>query len=82
MGFEIINLGCGNPVENTHFVATLEKLLGKKAICNNVPTPDSEPLITYADISKARKLLGYEPKVMIEEGLERFVNWLRAEKII
>jgi UDP-glucuronate 4-epimerase len=82
MGFEILNLGCGNPVENTHFVATLEKLLGKKAICNNVPTPDSEPLITYADISKARKLLGYEPKVMIEEGLSRFVDWLRAEKII
>lgn len=82
MGFEILNLGCGNPVENTHFVATLEKLLGKKAICNNVPTPESEPLITYADITKARKLLGYEPKVMVEEGLSRFVDWLRAEKII
>lgn len=82
MGFEIINLGCGNPVENTQFVATLEKLLGKKAICNNVPTPESEPLITYADITKARKLLGYEPKVMVEEGLARFIDWLRAEKII
>jgi UDP-glucuronate 4-epimerase len=82
LGFEILNLGCGNPVENTDFVATLEKLLGKKAIVNNVPTPESEPLITYADISKARKLLGYEPKVMVEEGLRRFVEWLRAEKII
>ncbi len=82
LGFEILNLGCGNPVENTDFVATLEKLLGKKAIVNNVPTPESEPLITYADISKARRLLGYEPKVMVEEGLRRFVEWLRAEKII
>ena len=82
LGFEILNLGCGNPVENTDFVATLEKLLGKKAIVNNVPTPESEPLITYADISKARKLIGYEPKVMIEEGLRRFVAWLREEKLI
>ena len=82
LGFEILNLGCGNPVENTDFVATLEKLLGKKAIVNNVPTPESEPLITYADISKARKLIGYEPKVMIEEGLRRFVDWLREEKLI
>jgi UDP-glucuronate 4-epimerase len=82
LGFEILNLGCGNPVENTDFVATLERLLGKKAIVNNVPTPESEPLITYADISKARKLLGYEPKIMVEEGLRRFVEWLRVEKII
>jgi UDP-glucuronate 4-epimerase len=82
LGFEILNLGCGNPVENTQFVATLETLLGKKAIVNDVPVPDSEPLITYADISKASRLLGYEPKVMVEEGLRRFVDWLREEKLI
>ncbi len=44
--------------------------------------PDSEPLITYADITKARTLLGYEPKVMVEEGLSRFVKWMRDEKLI
>lgn len=82
LNFEILNLGCGRPVENTEFVATLEKLLNKKAIIVNTPVPDSEPMITYADISKARKLLGYEPKVMVEEGLSRFINWLRAEKLI
>jgi UDP-glucuronate 4-epimerase len=82
MGFEIINLGCGRPVENLEFVSNLERLLGKRAIINDTPTPDSEPLITYADISKARKLLGYEPKVQLEEGLERFIKWMREEKII
>jgi UDP-glucuronate 4-epimerase len=80
--FEIINLGCGNPVENMEFVHTLEDLLGKKAVVVDTPTPSSEPPITYADISKARRLLGYEPKVHLREGLEKFVKWLRAEKLI
>ena len=44
--------------------------------------PFHEPLITYADTSKANALLGYEPKVTIEEGLSRFVNWLRAERLL
>ncbi len=82
LGFEILNLGCGCPVENTEFVATLERLLGKKAIINNTPVPDSEPMITYADISKARALLGYEPKVMVAEGLSRFIDWMREEKLL
>jgi UDP-glucuronate 4-epimerase len=80
--FEIINLGCGNPVENTEFVHTLEDLLGKKAVVVDTPTPSSEPPITYADISKARRLLGYEPKTQLREGLAKFVNWMRAEKLI
>jgi UDP-glucuronate 4-epimerase len=80
--YEIINLGCGCPVENTRFVEVLEELLGRKAKIIDTPCPPSEPLITYADTTKARELLGYEPKVGIEEGLARFVNWLRAEKLL
>ncbi len=75
--FEIINLGCGNPVDNLHIVQVLEDLLDKKAQITDAPTPASEPLITYADITKARQLLGYEPKVRVEEGLGRFVDWMR-----
>ena len=80
--FEILNLGCGNPVENLDFVKVLEGLLGKKAVIENVPCPSSEPLVTYADVSKAGRLIGYEPKVRVEEGLRRFVEWMREEKII
>lgn len=80
--FEILNLGCGNPVENREFVAVLERLLGKKAIVEEVPAPISEPPITYADVSKARRLLGYEPKVRVEEGLARFVAWMREEGLL
>lgn len=80
--YEIINLGCSRPVENLQFVRILEGLLGRKAIINDVPAPVSEPIVTYADVSKAGKLLGYEPKVNVEEGLRHFVEWLRAEALI
>jgi UDP-glucuronate 4-epimerase len=79
---EIINLGCGCPVENLEFVEILESLLGKKATRIDAPTPVSEPNITYADVSKAKRLLGYEPKISVAEGLKRFIEWMRAEKII
>lgn len=82
LAFEIINLGCGNPVQNLDFVHVLEKLLDKKATMVDVPSPASEPPITFADISKARKMLGYEPKVGIEEGLGRFVKWMKEVGVI
>jgi UDP-glucuronate 4-epimerase len=81
-GYEILNLGCSNPVENLDFVATLEKLLNKKANIIDTPTPPSEPLITYADTTKARELLGYQPKTQVPQGLANFITWMREEKII
>jgi len=75
--WEILNLGCGRPVTNLHFVKTLEGILGKKAVTESVPCPPTEPLITFADISKAKRLLGYEARVNVEEGLARFVAWAR-----
>ncbi len=80
--FEILNLGCSNPVENLRFIEVLEQILGKKAAIVDTPTPPTEPMITHADISKARQMLGYEPKVMVEEGMRRFVEWMRAERLI
>jgi UDP-glucuronate 4-epimerase len=80
--YEIVNLGCGCPVENTRFVKILEEILGRKAKVIDTPCPPSEPPITYADTTKAKDLLGYEPKIGIEEGLARFVRWLRAEELL
>jgi UDP-glucuronate 4-epimerase len=80
--YEIINLGCSNPVENIDFVRTLEKLLGREAKIVDAPCPASEPLVTYADITKAQRMLGYEPKVDVEEGLRRFVEWTRRENVM
>ncbi len=80
--FEIINLGCGNPVSNIEFVRTLEKLLKRKANIVDAPTPASEPQITFADISKARRLLGYDPKISVEQGMSNFIEWAKAERVI
>ena len=82
MDYQIINLGCSQPVENIQLVQILEKLLNRPARIIDTPTPASEPLITYADISKARELLGYSPKVNIETGLSRFINWMRLEDLL
>jgi UDP-glucuronate 4-epimerase len=77
MGYEIINLGRGEPVLLAEFVALLEKLAGKRA--NLVPAPmiPADVKYTYADISKARRLLGYNPQISVEEGVERFWHWYR-----
>jgi UDP-glucuronate 4-epimerase len=82
MGYEIVNLGCSNPVENLRFVEVLERLLGKKAVIVDTPTPLTEPMITYADVGKAERLLGYVPKVQVGEGLAMFIEWLQGEKIV
>jgi UDP-glucuronate 4-epimerase len=82
MDYEIINLGCSQPVYNLEFVRILERLLNVPARIIDTPTPPSEPSITFADISKGRKLLGYSPKVNIETGLSRFIDWMRGEKLL
>ncbi len=72
--YEIINLGCGRPVENLAFVRLLEQLLGRPAVIQDAPAPSSEPLISYADISKASKLLGVSAKVMVG-GEPAAISW-------
>ena len=82
MGYEIINLGCSSPVENLEFVRVIERALGKQARIVDAPAPASEPPITFADIAKARRLLGYQPRVGVEEGIGRFIGWLRSTQLL
>lgn len=82
LDWEILNLGRGNPVENLEFVRILEALLERKAEIVDTPSPPSEPLITFADVSKAREILGYEPRVDVAEGLGEFIGWMRAENLL
>lgn len=76
-GYEIFNLGNSNPVELGYFIQIVEKELGKKAIINNPSIPKTELPITYANISKAQKMLGYDPKTKIEEGMKKFIQWYK-----
>lgn len=74
-GFQIFNIGCGRPVNLMDYVKTLEKKLGKKAKLNLMDMQPGDVQKTSADISKAKTVLGYEPKVQIEEGIGKFVDW-------
>lgn len=77
--FEIINLGAGRPVENRRFVEILELLIGRRAQIVDAPSPSSEPPETFADITKAARLLDYAPQTSVEDGLRWFVEWMHRE---
>ena len=79
--YEIINLGRGEPVLMKDFVTIIEELIGKQAILETPPAPASEPKITFANIDKARDLLGYNPQTPVREGLEKLWHWYQASHI-
>jgi len=74
---EIVNLGSGRPVRLDELIAGLEKAAGRKAEIERLPDQLGDVPRTVADVSKARRLLGYEPRMGIDEGLARFVEWYR-----
>ena len=75
LGYEIVNLGRGEPVLMSDFVKFVEELVGQPAVLSTPPAPPSEPKITFADVSKARRLLGYDPQIPVDEGLARMWAW-------
>jgi nucleoside-diphosphate-sugar epimerase len=75
LGHEIINLGGDRPVKIAHLISLIEDALGKKANIVVVPRPSVDVDSTWADISKARRLLGWHPCVDIESGIQGVVNW-------
>ena len=81
MEYEIINLGNSNVVELRYLIQLIEDNLGKSARIKKLPDQPGDVPVTYADISKAQKLLGYEPGVRIEDGIEKFVKWYRGAAI-
>jgi UDP-glucuronate 4-epimerase len=76
-GYDVFNLGESQTVSLRELISLLEEALGKKAEIEELPEQPGDVPITYADISKARRLLDYDPQVGIEEGVERFVRWFR-----
>src|SRR5947207_12231755 len=76
-GYEIFNLGESQTVKLSYLIELLEKALGKKAIISRQPPQPGDVPITYADITKAKSVLGYQPKVSIEGGIPLFVQWFQ-----
>lgn len=77
LGYEIINLGESQTVKLSRLIELLESALGKKAVVDRKPLQPGDVPITFADISKAGRILDYHPSTKIDQGIPRFVEWFR-----
>ncbi len=78
--YEVINLGESRTVELRELIALLERELGRTAIIDRQPVQPGDVPQTFADITKARRLLGYDPQTDIADGVRRFVEWFKSER--
>ena len=79
-GYNIYNLGESNVIELMDLVGLIEKYLGKKAKIKWLPVQPGDVKITYADITKAKRELDYDPQVNVEDGIKKFVEWFKKNK--
>ena len=79
--FEIFNLGESHTTSVVDLIKLIENATGKKAKIDYEPAQPGDVPLTYADISKAEKLLGYEPRTKPEEGIKKFVAWYKEEQL-
>jgi UDP-glucuronate 4-epimerase len=79
-GFEIFNLGESQTIRLDQLIALIEAALGKKAVLDRQPLQPGDVPITFADISKARRMLDYNPQVKAEKGIPLFVDWFRKNR--
>ena len=77
--FEVLNLGNSHPVKLKELIQAIESVTGRKAVIEHLPDQPGDVPLTWADVSKARRLIGYEPKTRLEEGLKRFLDWYREK---
>ena len=80
LGYEIINLGGHEAITMNEMIERLEELIGCKANVTHHPFHKADMLSNLADVSKARRLLGWEPQVNLMEGMRRLVDWYQAER--
>jgi UDP-glucuronate 4-epimerase len=80
LGYEIMNLGGHEVITINEMILRLEDLIGCKARTEIHPSHKADMLSNLADISKARRLLGWEPQVKLSEGMSRLVDWYRSER--
>ncbi|KAA3617040.1 MAG: NAD-dependent epimerase/dehydratase family protein [Calditrichaeota bacterium] len=79
-GFEILNLGESKTISVNELITLFEQKLGKKAITEKIGMQPGDVMETYADISKAKNLIGYDPKTTVEAGVDKLVDWYLKEK--
>lgn len=80
LGYEVINLGSDHPVRMEHVISLIEAYLEQPARIERLPEAPGDVRATWADIGKARELLGWQPEISLEEGLKASVDWYMAER--
>ena len=80
-GLNLYNLGNATPVPLAEMIATLGEALGKPVRINYLPEQPGDVKKTHADIGRARSDLGYDPRTTLQDGLERFVEWSRGQRL-
>lgn len=78
--YEVINLGESRTVELRELISLIEKELGKRAEVDRQPPQPGDVPQTFADISKARRLLNYNPQTQIEAGIRKFIEWFKSNR--
>ena len=78
--YEILNLGESHTISLNQMVNVIENVLGKKAHVKHLPMQMGDVEKTYADITKAKELIGYNPTTSFEEGIRKFANWYKKTK--
>jgi UDP-glucuronate 4-epimerase len=81
VGYEVVNLGDSQAVRLDELITLIEETVGKPAHIDRRPAQPGDVPVTCADITKARRLLGYAPEVPIVEGLRRYVAWYREQAL-
>ena len=82
LGYDILNLGRGEPVLLSDFVKGIEQLAGGSAHLTSAPMMDADIAYTFADISKTRQLLQYDPQISVPEGVSRFWKWYQTAVLL
>jgi UDP-glucuronate 4-epimerase len=80
LSYEVINLGGHEPITMNEMINRLEELVGCKAEIEHLPFHKADMLSNLADVSKAQRLLGWEPQVDLNEGMRRLVNWYQEQR--
>ena len=79
LGYEIFNIGCGNPIKLSTFIEHVETISGQKLNQHQMKSQKTEPTITFCDNSKAKTLLNFSPKIDVRQGLEKMWRWFQEE---
>lgn len=80
LGFEIVNLGGHESISINSLIEMMEKAIGRKAVIEQRPVEKADMSASWADVSKAGKLLGWEPQIGLKEGIAKMVEWYVAER--